>query len=69
MRQSRRELGLYDAKVDVSHVMEEECVGFYAIGDGVWAGAFGPLVLARFDERTLRITDANGCRSRNPRRV
>jgi hypothetical protein len=30
---------------------------------------FGPLLLGRFNERTLRITDANGYTSRNPQRV
>ena len=59
----------YDAWVNVSHVLAEEYVGFEEIDDGVWAVAFGPLVLGRFDERTLRITDANGYRSRNPRQV
>jgi hypothetical protein len=31
--------------------------------------AFGSLVLGRFDERTRKITDVNGYRSRNPRQV
>jgi transposase InsO family protein len=59
----------YDTWVNVSHVLAEEYVGFEEIDDGVWAVAFGPLMLGRFDERTLRITDANGYRSRNPRQV
>jgi hypothetical protein len=59
----------YDAWVNVSHVVAEEYVGCKEIDDGVWAVAFGSLVLGRFDERTLRITDANGYRSRNPRQV
>jgi len=39
------------------------------IDAGIWNVAFGPLVLGRFDERTLRITDVNGYRSRNPRQM
>jgi hypothetical protein len=59
----------YDAWVNVSHVLAEEYVGFEEVDAGVWDVAFGPLVLGRFDERTLQITDANGYRSRNPRQV
>ncbi|HEY0779517.1 MAG TPA: IS481 family transposase [Gemmatirosa sp.] len=59
----------YDAWVNVSHVLAEEYVGFEEIDAGVWNVAFGPLVLGRFDERTLRITDVNGYKSRNPRQV
>ena len=59
----------YDACVNVSHVLGEEYVGFEEIDAGVWNVAFGPLVLGRFDERTLKITDANGYKSRNPRQV
>lgn len=59
----------YDQWVNVSHVLAEEYVGFEEIDAGVWNVAFGPLVLGRFDERTLKITDANGYRSRNPRQV
>ena len=55
--------------VNVSHVLAEEYVAFEEIDDGIWSVVFGPLVLGRFDERQLRITDANGYRSRNPRRV
>ena len=55
--------------VNVSHVLAEEYVAFEEIDDGLWSVAFGPLALGRFDERQLRIEDANGYRSRNPRRV
>ena len=55
--------------VNVSHVLAEEYVAFEEVDDGIWSVAFGPLVLGRFDERTLRITDANGYTSRNPQRV
>ena len=55
--------------VNVSHVLAEEYVAFEEVGDGLWSVAFGPLLLGRFDERALRITDANGYRTRNPRRV
>ena len=55
--------------VNVSHVLAEEYVAFEEIDDGLWSVTFGPLVLGRFDERQLRIEDANGYRSRNPRRV
>jgi transposase InsO family protein len=55
--------------VNVSHVLAEEYVAFEEVDDGIWSVAFGPLVLGRFDERTLRITDVNGYTSRNPQRV
>ena len=55
--------------VNVSHVLAEEYVAFEEIDNGIWSVAFGPLVLGRFDERRLRIVDANGYASRNPRRV
>ena len=55
--------------VNVSHVLAEEYVAFEELDDGLWAVTFGPMVLGRFDERTLRIEDANGYRSRNPRHV
>jgi transposase InsO family protein len=55
--------------VNVSHVLAEEYVAFEEIDDGIWTVTFGPLALGRFDERTLRIEDANGYRSRNPRHV
>jgi transposase InsO family protein len=55
--------------VNVSHVLAEEDVAFEAIDDGLWRVTFGPLLLCRFDERTLRITDAKGYTSRNPQRV
>jgi transposase InsO family protein len=55
--------------VNVSHVLGGEYISFEEIDDGIWNVAFGPLVLGRFDERHLRIEDANGYRSRNPRRV
>jgi len=53
--------------VNVSHVLAEEYVAFEEVDDGVWRVHFGPLVLGRFDERALRITDASGYTSRNPR--
>jgi transposase InsO family protein len=59
----------YDAWVNVSHVLAEESVGFEEVEAGVWNVAFGPLVLGRFDERTLKITVINGYRSRNPWQV
>ena len=59
----------HNAWVNVSHVLAEEYVAFEELDDGVSSVAFGPLVLGRFDERTLRITDANGYTSRNPQRV
>jgi transposase InsO family protein len=37
--------------VNVSHVLAEEYVAFEEVDDGVWAVAFGPLVLGRFEER------------------
>lgn len=55
--------------VNVSHVLGEEYVAFEEIeeiDDGLWSVSFGPLVLGRFDERRLRIVDANGYASRNP---
>jgi putative transposase len=55
--------------VNVSHVLAEEYVAFEEIADGLWSVVFGSLVLGRFDERTLRIADANGYTSRNPQRV
>jgi transposase InsO family protein len=55
--------------VNVSHVLADEYVAFVEIADGIWSVAFGPLVLGRFDERRLRITDVNGYTSRNPQRV
>ena len=55
--------------VNVSHVLAEEYVAFDEIDDGIWTVMFGPMVLGRFDERTRRIEDANGYRSRNPRHV
>ena len=55
--------------VNASHVLAEEYVALEELDDGVWSVAFGPLVLGRFEERTLRIVDANGYRSRNPQRV
>lgn len=46
--------------VNVSHVLAEQPVGFEEIDDGLWTVHFGPLILGRFHERTLRIEDANG---------
>ena len=55
--------------VNVSHVLTGEYVGFEEVDDGLWNVSFGPLVLGRLHERELRIEDANGYRSRNPRHV
>lgn len=64
----------YAAWVNLSHVagrhrLAEESVAFEEVDADVWSVAFGPLVLGRFDECTLKITDANGYRSRTPRQV
>jgi hypothetical protein len=50
-------------------VLAEAHVGLEEVDAWLWAVYFGPLLLGRFDERTLKITDANGYRSRNPRQV
>jgi hypothetical protein len=59
----------YDRWVNVSPVPAEAHVGLEEVDAWLWAVYFGPLLLGRFDERTLKITDANGYRSRNPRQV
>ena len=39
--------------MNVSQVLSEEYVGLEEVNDEVWAVYFGPLLLGRFDERTL----------------
>ena len=41
--------------VNVSQVLAEEYVGLQEVNDEVWAVYFGPLLLGRFDERTLEL--------------
>jgi len=41
--------------VNVSQVLSEEYVGIKEVDDEVWAVYFGPLLLGRFDERTLEL--------------
>ena len=41
--------------VNVSQVLSEEYVGLEEVDDEVWAVYFGPLLLGRFDERTLEL--------------
>lgn len=56
----------HDHRVNVSHVLSEEYVGFVETGDGLWDVYFGPLLLGRFHEPLLRIEDAHGRLARNP---
>ncbi|MEO8004652.1 MAG: IS481 family transposase, partial [Betaproteobacteria bacterium] len=42
----------------VSEVLAGERLGFEPIDDGIWSVHFGPLWLARFDERDGRLIDA-----------
>ena len=42
----------------VSQVLCGERLGFEAVDDGIWSIHFGPVLLARFDEREARLTDA-----------
>lgn len=44
--------------VNVSHVLGAEDVGLEPVADGLWSLHFGPVLLGRFDERTLTVTDA-----------
>lgn len=41
----------------VSEVLAGERLGFEPIDDGIWSVHFGPVLLARFDERDARLTD------------
>lgn len=42
--------------VNISHVLDQQHVGFDEIDDGRWDVYFGPVWLGRFDERTARVT-------------
>jgi putative transposase len=42
--------------VNVSHVLGEEYVGLEPVADGLWSLYLGPVLLGRFDERTLLVT-------------
>jgi len=44
--------------VFVSEVLAGERLGFEPIDDGIWSVHFGPVLLARFDERDGRLRDA-----------
>jgi transposase InsO family protein len=44
--------------LNVSHALAEEYVGFEEVDDGVWSLHFGPLLLARFEERDLKLYGA-----------
>lgn len=48
------------ARVNVTHTLEAQFVGLEEVGDGLWDVYFGPILLGRMDERTLRIEDKNG---------
>jgi putative transposase len=50
--------------VNVSHVLGEEYVGLEEVGDGIWDVYLGPLRLGQMDERTRKIEDALGRRTR-----
>jgi putative transposase len=45
----------HDQFVFVSHVLAGEPLGFEPIDDGIWSIHFGPVLLARFDERDHRV--------------
>jgi len=45
----------HDRFVFISHVLTAEPLGFEPIDDGVWSIYFGPVLLARFDERDHRV--------------
>ena len=47
-----------DRFVFVSRVLVGEPLGLEAIDDGIWSVHFGPVLLARFDEREGRLRDA-----------
>jgi transposase InsO family protein len=52
--------------LNVSHALAEEYVGFEEVDDGVWSLYFGPLLLARFEERELRLYGARPYESHQP---
>jgi putative transposase len=45
----------HDQFVFISHVLLGETLGFEPIDDGIWSIHFGPVLLARFDEREQRV--------------
>ena len=45
--------------VNVSHVLGEEYVGPEPVADGLWSLHVGPVLLGRFSERTLTVTDVH----------
>lgn len=42
----------------ISNVLVGEPLGFEPVDDGIWSVYFGPMLLARFDERDRRLRDA-----------
>lgn len=46
--------------VCVSTAIEEQYVGLEEIDDGIWNVYYGPVMLGRLDDRTLKIEDAHG---------
>lgn len=52
--------------VFVTHVLAHEDVGLEEIDNGIWALSFGPLLLARFDERNGHLREVHA-RSWHPR--
>jgi putative transposase len=45
----------HDQFVFISHVLPGETLGFEPVDDGIWSVHFGPVLLARFDEREQRV--------------
>ena len=45
----------HDKYLFISNVLIGEYVGFEEIDDGIWSLYFGPVLLARFDERQRRL--------------
>lgn len=43
-----------DERIFTSKTLAGEVVGLEEIDDGVWSLCFGPVLLARFDEREMR---------------
>jgi hypothetical protein len=43
-----------DRRIFTSHSLEGEWVGLEEIDDGIWSLYYGPVLLARFDEREMR---------------
>ncbi len=39
----------------ITQALNEDYVGLDVVDDGIWAIYFGPLLLGRFDERTMKI--------------